>query len=108
MDIEKQWAIGLSQIDFERAYLNKYPMADVIPDVNEWLVFKNGKPDLMIDGVLEYEAIDGEVKNKQNDSISHEPPVYACSKCGKKYEVPIAKTAHERFCKVKKVEGGNG
>lgn len=33
---ERDWAKGLKQSEFEKAFIMRYPNSDVIPDVKEW------------------------------------------------------------------------
>ena len=69
---EREWAVGLSQTDFEREYQKKFPMGDVLPSVESYLkpilVEERGISPFMIG---EGEEEDGKVKLPGTDKQSN-------------------------------------
>lgn len=95
--MDRSWAVGLSQVEFEKEYLKRIPFADVIPDGAEWS--KGSEPKYHgIEGVKpdDYMAVDGPEKPKEE-----KPKVFTCRGCGREFNHHLGRTAHERRCKVK-------
>lgn len=95
----RAWAIGLTAEDFHHAYLRRFPMADVIPEMNEYLAGSdpvyNGIGEIAPDS---YEPDTGEnpIREEKKETVA----VFACRGCGKVFHKHIARLGHERHCKA--------
>lgn len=94
---DRSWAIGLSQMDFEREFIQRTPWADVIPDVNVWVGWE--EPANRLIDAPDPEDInkpDGEPKN----GIGKKHLGYPCRGCGRAFDYKVARAGHERGCKT--------
>lgn len=102
--LDRSWAKGLNQGEFTTQYLRRFPFADVIPEVGEWVegsepVYHGITPPLPDDYEVDYNPDLAEKKEKPQNLKRKDG--YACRGCGKKFNYPIARAGHERGCKTK-------
>lgn len=101
MSTERSWAVGLEQKDFEVAYLQRFPFADVIPLGADWA----GGTEPVYHGIEGVKPETYEVKDGPPKPVDVTPKVYACRGCGREFGHHLGRTAHEKHCKVK-IAGG--
>ncbi|MDE2015963.1 MAG: hypothetical protein KGJ89_05055 [Patescibacteria group bacterium] len=104
MEEHKKWAVGLSQTEFEREYCNRFPWGmDTIPDVNEWLSFENGKPDI-IDAfnpeLMVEEFPESVLSKKERQEEVEQKSQFYCRGCKREFKYRVAQAGHERKCKA--------
>lgn len=105
----KQWAIGMSQQQFEREFCRRNGQVDFIPDVNVWL--DEPEPERIIFNGVKPEDIlmsDAEMPKQEEKMQST-----SCRGCGRIFKMAkgafLAKSAHERHCQIfkeKQLSGG--
>ena len=100
--MDRSWAVGMEQDDFQREYARKFPMADVIPAVSDYVV--GSEPVYHgISGVrpedFAIEQIDTSKKPEEPKRIQDRGRL-SCSGCGKQFSHVIARAGHERKCKA--------
>jgi len=111
----KRFAIGLSQVEFEREFVNRFPACDVIPEVNEWLntpaaVYRDisaiNADDInpAMDGLTPNTIVEEKIEAIKEDT-GQDVETQICT-CGKKF-IPsngrnkwIGFLAHQRKCKA--------
>ena len=95
--LDRSWAVGLSQPEFEKAYLQRNPFADVIPNGEEWSKLQERE----YDGYKGVSPEDYKVADGPETPKEEKPKVYSCRGCGRVFNHHLGRTAHERRCKVK-------
>ena len=93
--LDRSWAKGLDQKQFDYEYLQRVPFADVIPDVNLWA--EGHEP--VYAGIEPINPEDYEADNVPTVEKAEKPKVYNCRGCGKDFSISIARAGHERHCK---------
>jgi hypothetical protein len=89
--LDRSWAAGLTQAEFEREFLIRNPGGDVIPDVSLWPYAKE----------LVYRTIDApNPENMETEQKVKSVKKYPCRGCGQVFDYAIARAGHERGCKV--------
>jgi hypothetical protein len=94
---DRNWAVGLTQEQFLHEFMRRMPHADAIPLQSE---YAKGHDD-------EYNGISG-VKPEDYVVAVKEPPkeekakkIFACRGCGRIFNHAVARSGHERGCKIK-------
>lgn len=101
MQVEKEWAKDLTQVQFEQEYIKKHPFTDVVPDVKAWLV--QGEPQYhgIEMPVIENLMSDVEETEAPPPPKIEEKPEIRCE-CGRKFGVRVALEGHKRHCPMVK------
>lgn len=103
--LDREWARGLTQEQFNIEYERRFPSADVIPDLNFWL--SSGEPTYHgIDPVLDKDYITevvGEVKDSEGPDLKLPPKIkqpgkFVCEGCGEKFDYHIVRWRHMKTC----------
>jgi len=115
--VERQWAVGMSQIEFEREWQKKNPFADVIPDVNEWLNHQHPQSRLIEPFNFESMDLTGEGKVAEKPKVEEKPTptevksnrdklverlskkTFHCRGCNREFNYKVAWVGHEKYCK---------
>lgn len=119
LEQDRSWSVGLSQLEFEREYLSRFPYSDVVPDVEIWSVGHEQTYPELIDGVFASDVLadDSEAQAKEKRAqVEAEPPKskdeiaqtrrerlkgnFPCRGCGQVFEYKVARAGHEKRCKV--------
>ena len=107
----KQWAVGLVQVEFEREFMRRHPVADFIPTVDGYLDFPEP---VVIDfrGVRPDDLLNDEATPAKPPRVEEKMQVTSCRGCGRQFKMPkgafLAKSSHERRCQIfkEKFPGG--
>lgn len=101
---DRSWAVGLEQHVFEREYLRRWPMADVIPLGAEWVEVPEPAPSRLIDAPdPEKFEVDGPVEPTDKRKIGGQ---FICAGCGLSFKFRIARSGHQNGCaKYKALKG---
>ena len=106
VDEHKLWAVGLDQFQFQMEWMRRFPRADVVPDVKEWLKVREIKRE-SARPILpeEYEDdkqvnLEKEAKEKQEARNKELAEDLKCKYCGKVCKARIGKVKHEAYCKM--------
>jgi len=102
VSVEKKWAEGLTQEEFEREFMRRHPMTDVIPNGEKWV----HREELKYKGIPPIQAEDY-VDNDNPGAIEEQakfeekkPKIYSCRGCGKEITLKAGWMRHETFCKA--------
>ncbi len=88
----------MSQEEFHHAFLRKFPFADVIPVVDEYLSGKD--PEYNGISGVNPEDFEEDGVNVNMDAKIEVKSMFSCRGCGKEFDVAIARAGHERHCKT--------
>jgi len=111
---EREWAVGMTQAQFEAEFTIRNPKADTTPDVREWLADEGIYPYPTVEN-FSPEMCNPEMDGRDRDAVMNEkieeiPPerrekeVMVCA-CGRKFIAvsngsrPIGMISHQRKCK---------
>ena len=101
VEAEKQWAIGLSQVEFHQQWCRRFPWSmDCIPDVEKWLKRKTPVGRGMTPIAPEEYADDlNSIKERQKENEKNkEKPAPLCRGCGFEAKSDFGLQSHERRC----------
>ena len=107
--MDRNWAVGLSQEEFNIAYERKFPGADVIPDVKFYTTM--GEPVYHgISPIRDEEFAPEETPINKDEpkplpAKIKQPGKFICRGCGQKFDYPIVRWRHEKKCQNVLAEG---
>lgn len=86
----------MQQEDFRSEYIGRYPHADVIPTVEDYV--NGGEP--IYHGIPDMPADPFTMDGPKEEAAAQKPAqVFPCRGCKKEFSLAIARAGHERFCK---------
>jgi hypothetical protein len=102
---DRTWAEGMPQDVFDIQYQRRFPLADVIPDVNMYVENIHGQKvygDHVVNPEDCHPEMDGQVVDPDLKPVKmNEPKECACEHCGKVCKSHFGLMAHKRHCKGK-------
>lgn len=92
---DRSWAEGLDEEEFVRLFMQKYPKADAIPLVGDYVTNtpKEGR------GIDPYNEELLEQDNVRSEKMSQGLDKLTCCGCDRKFTAEIGRISHERRCK---------
>ena len=104
VDPAKQWAVGMSQDDFARAFTKRNPSADVVPNVEKWLSYPESRSSTLIDPVNPelmdiYEGAKTKAPAKSDGTGVYSENGKWYAPCGYVSSARIGAISHSRKCK---------
>lgn len=103
--LDREWARGMNQEQFNVAFERRFPGADVIPDVELWV--NSSEPeyhgispvldDDFITEVVGAKAVPEEGPQKLEPRIK-QPGKFVCDGCGEKFDYHIVRWRHMKKC----------
>jgi len=107
--IDKEWAVGMKQEEFEHEFIRRHPHSDYIPELQAFLDFEPNKKRYEWKPAIDVEAGNDHLR-KPEEFKQEEKPVggkrttsmYTCPSCGKETKSFIGNYQHRLRCNGKK------